>query len=214
MHKMRAPSRIGLRLLVAVSLVLPVTMVSGTAQASLTDALSGLYGTTFVDGADTLTDDWGDHFGELGNALCNGCADSLNNDLVVMWQAVLFTEGFLSESGMDGDFGPNTANATKSWQSRFGLAADGRVGATTWAKADDRLHWIGGGTNWAVEYFSSATGRSLIFSRGSNDRQDGGAYSMDGVYYPSGHEWGFSPQFIKVAFNQHKLSGSPVPCLC
>lgn len=202
------------RLFVVAAVLVPVTMVGGTAYASWTDGLSGVYGSTLVDGADALTDDWGDHYGELGNSLCNGCADSQNSDLVYMWQAILLVEGFLGMNGLDGDFGPNTANATKAWQSRYGLTADGRIGSGTWAKADDQLRWYqspSGG--WFVRYISTWTGFYLSFSRGSSDWQDGGAYSMHGPYLGAyGGHHGFFPQFIKVAFNQQRLYMSQVPC--
>ncbi|GIH11042.1 hypothetical protein Rhe02_91090 [Rhizocola hellebori] len=213
MQKHRFLRRIGLRVLVAGSLILPVTMASGTAHAGSTDGLSGLYGSTFVDGAGVLTDDWGDHFSELGNALCNGCGDSMNSDLVVMWQGLLYTEGFLTDEGVDGDFGPNTANATKAWQTRYGLTADGRVGASTWARADDKLYWVHGTRTWWIEYYSTATGRTMVFHRGDYDVQDGGAYSLYSVEFPSGGEWAFFPQWSKVGFSGNKLSISPVPCL-
>ncbi|MFJ9060120.1 hypothetical protein [Streptomyces sp. NPDC102409] len=38
-------------------------------------ANSGAYGTTFEDGDAAATDDFGDHFGELGNSLCRGCGE-------------------------------------------------------------------------------------------------------------------------------------------
>lgn len=63
---------------------LSTVLIATPAQA--VPANSGAYGTTFVDGAGTLTDDFGDHFDELGHSLCNGCADS-NTDLVLMWQS-------------------------------------------------------------------------------------------------------------------------------
>jgi Putative peptidoglycan binding domain len=205
----------GLRLLLVLAVFLPATLIGGPAHASYTDGLSGLYGTSFVDGADALTDDWGDHYGELGNDLCNGCADSMNSDLVLMWQAILYVEGFLTSSGLDGDFGPNTANATKSWQTRYRVTADGRVGAATWAKADDQLYWYPISDGWMVRYRSSATGRSLEMSRGSSDRQDGGAYSLYGTTNSYGDVTAaFFPQFTKVGFYQHSLRWSPVPCLC
>lgn len=40
----------------------------------------------------------------------------------------------VGSSGIDGDFGGATRTATKSFQSRNGLAADGIIGPRTWAK--------------------------------------------------------------------------------
>jgi len=54
-------------------------------------------------------------------------------DDVHAWQAVLSATGFPVE--MDGIFGPATAAATKSWQGRYGITADGMVGPETRARA-------------------------------------------------------------------------------
>jgi peptidoglycan hydrolase-like protein with peptidoglycan-binding domain len=47
---------------------------------------------------------------------------------VVLWQKVI-------GATPDGQFGPNTAAATKTWQSQHGLTADGVVGPKSWAAA-------------------------------------------------------------------------------
>lgn len=47
---------------------------------------------------------------------------------VVLWQTIIGVTP-------DGQFGPNTAAATKAWQSAHGLSADGIVGPQTWAAA-------------------------------------------------------------------------------
>lgn len=47
---------------------------------------------------------------------------------VVMWQKIIGVTA-------DGQFGPNTAAATKTWQAARGLVADGIVGPATWSKA-------------------------------------------------------------------------------
>jgi peptidoglycan hydrolase-like protein with peptidoglycan-binding domain len=47
---------------------------------------------------------------------------------VALWQTIIGTTP-------DGQFGPNTAAATRSWQSSHGLSADGVVGPMTWAAA-------------------------------------------------------------------------------
>jgi peptidoglycan hydrolase-like protein with peptidoglycan-binding domain len=156
-------------------------LFAGTANA--VPGNSGVYGTTFVDGAGALTDDFGDHYSELGHSLCNGCADSSNTDLVLMWQSILVAEGLLPESGIDGDFGPKTASATVNWQKRYGIGADGRVGNQTWSKADDRLVWRWDG--WSYEVYYDATGNgSVSFLRGNEDFQDDGAYEIAVVQMP------------------------------
>ncbi|MEV0649778.1 peptidoglycan-binding domain-containing protein [Phytomonospora sp. NPDC050363] len=126
--------------------------------AMLTFATPAQASTTIVDGGGTVKDDWGDHYSELGNELCNGCADSSNTDLVLMWQSVLYAEGFLVASAVDGYFGSGTEMATKKWQGRYNLTVDGRVGPATWRAADDRLsvHSYTGGS--IVRYYPSTSG--------------------------------------------------------
>ncbi len=53
----------------------------------------------------------------------------------IKWvQAVLYQFGFLTSSGIDGKFGPNSVAATKKFQSAYGLAADGSAGPNTLSK--------------------------------------------------------------------------------
>lgn len=101
----------------------------------------GAYSSTFVDGGGDLTNDWGEHYEDIGNSLCNGCGSSWNTDTVVLWQSILVAEHLLNRSSIDGKFGSGTAEATKKWQTRYGLTADGKVGDKTWDKADNRLSW-------------------------------------------------------------------------
>jgi peptidoglycan hydrolase-like protein with peptidoglycan-binding domain len=145
-------------------------MIAGPAQAGHN---SGAYGTNFVDGGDALHDDFGDHRSELGNSLCYGCADSWNTDLVIMWQTILYAEGLIGKYDIDGEFGPQTRDATIRWQSRYGLAADGVVGSATWGKADNLLAWYGD----FVKYYAYYDG-DIYFIRGGARDYDNGAYEL------------------------------------
>ncbi|WP_159323945.1 peptidoglycan-binding domain-containing protein [Streptomyces tendae] len=145
---------------------------------------SGAYSTSFVDGAGKLTDDFGDHFDELGNSLCYGCGESSNTDIVVLWQSILVAEELLGFSDIDGQFGPTTRNATIKWQQRYGLGADGMVGDKTWSKADDRLVWL---SNIDVSYTGKYNSGAVIFHRGSTSKnKDSGAYKLAKVYQYDG----------------------------
>jgi peptidoglycan hydrolase-like protein with peptidoglycan-binding domain len=55
-------------------------------------------------------------------------------DLVRAWQSFLVGQGF-DPGGLDGDFGDKTAIATKSFQAKHGIAADGVAGRETLIKA-------------------------------------------------------------------------------
>ncbi|WP_193783530.1 peptidoglycan-binding domain-containing protein [Streptomyces sp. E5N91] len=89
-------------------------------------------------------------------------------------------EGLLSLSDIDGRFGPDAASATRKWQSRYGLTADGWVGDATWRKADDRMYRAG--LEWAEAAICNGREGSVSFVRGNSDdpgdSADGGAYEQ------------------------------------
>lgn len=176
---------------IAIVLALCVGMLGLSGVATAYPSNGGLFGTTFIDGGDAATDDWGDNFSELGHSLCNGCADSFNTDLVMMWQSILVAEGFLTPNQIDGQFGPNTANATRSWQTRYKIGVDGRVGNQTWTTADNLLVWL---TPWLLVYHSNITGGEVGFYRGNeNVDYDGGAYELVDLITPGATQyWTFT----------------------
>ena len=149
-------------------------MAGGVAHADSGNV--GAYSSAYVDGSGALDDDWGEHRSDLGGNLCSGCANSWNTDTVLMWQAILVAEGFLSYSDLDGRFGAGTAAATKKWQARYGLTADGRVGANTWGRADNNLRWDDG----FVRYIGRS-GKTVIFERGWVASSTNGAYDLLGI---------------------------------
>ncbi|KUN91428.1 peptidoglycan-binding domain-containing protein [Streptomyces caeruleatus] len=168
--------------LVALSATIATVLPMSSAQAAYASN-SGSYGTTFVDGAGALTDDFGDHFEELGNSLCYGCGESSNTDIVVLWQAILVAEHYLDFHEADGTFGPKTKAATIEWQQSRGLTADGMVGDATWSKADDRLVWVGS----TVRYKSAGLFGFVELHRGDTTKsQDGGAYHFHKVMQGDG----------------------------
>lgn len=169
-------------LCVVVMSMLSVGLTAGTAHAGTGGGNSGVYGTTFVDGAGVLTNDFGDHANELGHSLCNGCSNSQGTDLVVMWQSILYAEGLLRKSDIDGYFGSRTATATKEWQGLFNLSKDGKVGPRTWDAADSRLRWF-----WSIKsklkYDAKNTSGHVSFMRGDFDKDhDGGGYLLYTTY--------------------------------
>lgn len=112
----------------AAALVLAGTGWGSTAHASV--AQGSVYG------AGVITNDWGDE-GPLSTT-----TNSYNN-VVALWQNVLWADGYLPVEGLDCVFGPQTRAATIEWQRDHGLAADGIVGSQTFGKADNYLFWSG-----------------------------------------------------------------------
>lgn len=157
--------------------ILSAAAATGLAVVALTGPAQAADSSTVVDGSGAVTDDWGDNFDELGHSLCDGCAHSSNTDLVLMWQTVLFAEGLLPKSGLDGDFGPTTASATRAWQRRFGLGDDGMVGDATWGAADDRLRWNSQG---ALLYDAKVGDGYVYFVRGGHT-YGAGSYDIAGA---------------------------------
>lgn len=70
--------------------------------------------------------------GDMVNVRMIGNGDEGND--VFLWQAYLTAKGY-PVGGIDGDFGPKTEAATKQWQKKNGLDADGIVGPISWGTA-------------------------------------------------------------------------------
>jgi peptidoglycan hydrolase-like protein with peptidoglycan-binding domain len=97
----------------------------------------------FVGGAGVVTDDWGDE-GTMSQTR------NIHSGATGLWQTVLYADGAKKSDGkafglsdIDGDFGPNTAAATRNWQSRHGVGVDGVVGPQTFGAADGHLRVAG-----------------------------------------------------------------------
>jgi Putative peptidoglycan binding domain len=73
--------------------------------------------------------------------ICQSCSVNRGN-IVMMWQIILVSANATTDtcrSFADGQFGPKTAAATRTWQAWHGLAADAQVGPKTWGKAQSLL---------------------------------------------------------------------------
>lgn len=70
-----------------------------------------------------------------------------NSGATGVWQAILYNDGFLSQTDIDCKFGPATAEATRKWQAKYlgASQADGVVGPKTFGKA----------SSWLSEYLSA-----------------------------------------------------------
>lgn len=161
---------------VAVGALVATLGVSGTASADPLD--EGVYSTLFWDGGGELNDDFGDHYDEIGNSLCNGCANSWDTQGVEAWQAILIAEGLLPRGSADGKFGSATETATWNYQSRYNLDKDGKVGPQTWGHADGRLQWNSSST-WVI--YDGARGY-VLFERGNSAHGNAGGSGAYRIY--------------------------------
>lgn len=122
------------------ALAAAVLAVSATPAAA-----SGTYsGLDYVYGAGPYIGDWTNE----GVVDRNTHASS---NATCLWQAILWADGFLTASGVDGVFGTGTYNATKAWQNEenyynpdANLTVDGSAGKATWGRADLRVGMTGG----------------------------------------------------------------------
>lgn len=85
-----------------------------------------------VEGQGVLADDWLDEPWLVAGK-------TPPSDLVGLWQAVLWADGYLPHSRIDCAYDTVTAEATRVWQSNHGLSADGIVGPVTYGRAGRRL---------------------------------------------------------------------------
>jgi peptidoglycan hydrolase-like protein with peptidoglycan-binding domain len=61
------------------------------------------------------------------------------SDLVGMWQAILWADGYLSRASVTCSYDAATVAATRVWQSNHRVDADGIVGPATYGAAGSRL---------------------------------------------------------------------------
>ncbi|MFF0338349.1 peptidoglycan-binding protein [Kribbella sp. NPDC004875] len=114
-----------------ISALLGSTMVAaGPAYAN------GSYtGRAYVAGAGTMYDDWTDE-GVVSVAVHR------SSNATCLWQAILWANGYLPKSEIDGVFGDRTDAATRSFQRAEGLSADGSAGRKSWAAAGGVSHTV------------------------------------------------------------------------
>ncbi|MGW3120834.1 peptidoglycan-binding domain-containing protein [Streptomyces sp. NPDC001107] len=94
---------------------------------------SGTYsGLDYVYGSGVFTDDWDNE----------GIVDTSHNtssNATCLWQKILWADGELSISDIDGVFGSRTKAATERWQTKFQVTSDGSAGKNTWTAAGNWL---------------------------------------------------------------------------
>ncbi len=111
-----------------------VALALGLSAALATPATaSGSYtGKPFVYGDSLLTSDWDDE----------GIVDvrtHRTSDVTCLWQTILYADGYLPASAVDGIFDDQTRVATVNWQRIRGVNPDGSVDRATFARAGQRI---------------------------------------------------------------------------
>jgi hypothetical protein len=131
------------RAVVGMTAVLSGILVAGPAHAS------GSYtGRAYVAGSGTMYDDWTDE-GVVSVAVHR------SSNATCLWQAILWANGYLSKSKIDGIFGDQTAAATRAFQRAEGLSPDGSAGRKSWAAAGGVSHTINA-SGWSNGIYSGA----------------------------------------------------------
>ncbi|MFE2291254.1 peptidoglycan-binding protein [Streptomyces sp. NPDC059452] len=115
-------------------------------------------------GTGPLAQHWDDE-GLLGEDL------PLHSDLVALWQAVLWADGYVNRSRIDCRYDEPTVRATRAWQNNHGLPADGIIGPKTFGKAGARLTERDGavyyeGRKHSVPFRRADDGRYLVKDAG------------------------------------------------
>ena len=146
-------------------------LTAGVLALSATPAsASGNYsGLAYVYGGGVFTDDWDNE----------GIVDTNDNsasNATCLWQKILWADGELAASGIDGDFGSGTKAATARWQTKFGLTSDGSAGKNTWTMAGNWLRNSSLGTTGTVAKYIG-TSFTIDVTRDS----DGYYHFLDGT---------------------------------
>jgi peptidoglycan hydrolase-like protein with peptidoglycan-binding domain len=138
----------------------------------------------FISGFDDPTNDWADE-GTMSSA------SHRQSIATGLWQAVLYADGYLSQSGVDCDFGPNTTAATRAWQSAHSVGVDGSVGPQTLGRADNKL-WIYSNENGIATIIYDGIARDITFIRRSpSDSSFPGGYRVPYVE----DSWQYTAQY-------------------
>lgn len=168
-------SKVKLAMSIVGALSLGVLAIS-TSPAVADGTYSGL---AYVHGGGDYTDDWGDE------GVVDVNANNASN-ATCLWQKVLWADGDFSASDIDGHFGSLTKSATKTWQSHYGVSADGSAGKNTWTEAGTHLNYVSGygdpGSTLTLQYVGWShvftlvrnTAGTYTFPDGSGTTRDAG----------------------------------------
>lgn len=149
-------------------------------------AANGSYsGRVYVYGAGVVSDDFNDE------GVVNVATHRLSN-ATCLWQTMLWANGYLPASGIDGAFGDQTDAATRNFQRDKGLVVDGSAGQKSWTAAGKRLSHIDNQNGWLYIVYYGATGSRSPYGKHEFvlQRSPDGNYrfyppSTDGPYWAS-----------------------------
>ncbi|MGW7682294.1 peptidoglycan-binding domain-containing protein [Kribbella sp. NPDC054772] len=110
-------------------------LFGGLLAAAPAHANGSYTGRAYVAGAGIMYDDWRDE-GVVSVAVHR------SSNATCLWQAILWTNGYLPKSEIDGVFGDRTAAATRAFQRANGLSPDGSAGRKSWAAAGGVSHTV------------------------------------------------------------------------
>jgi peptidoglycan hydrolase-like protein with peptidoglycan-binding domain len=121
-----------------------VTLVLSASPASASNSYNGR---AYVYGADAWHDDWYDE-GILSTS------SNTSSNATCLWQKILWADGLISSSAIDGVFGSGTRTATETWQAQRSQPVDGVVGKDTFKFASyNAADWDLDG---AVDHYNGA----------------------------------------------------------
>ncbi|KUO20336.1 hypothetical protein AQJ91_14965 [Streptomyces dysideae] len=96
-----------------------------------------------------------------------------------LWQAILWANGHLSKSGIDGVFGDQTDAATRAFQRARGLSPDGSAGRQSWTAAGGISHTVDT-SDWVNGMYSGWEGAFSV------RRSNAGNYQFN---FGNGWQW-------------------------
>jgi hypothetical protein len=125
-------------------LIVPATAEAATSQASAAAA-------NYPSGCATYA--YGNNSPNIGAGTdwqkdCWVGSGYLTNAMFIAGIQVINADWRFNSGGRDGQYGPNTENGIKSFQTNRGLTADGVVGSDTWWNYGDVLFFTGTGPNY------------------------------------------------------------------
>ncbi|MFC7258663.1 peptidoglycan-binding domain-containing protein [Streptomyces lutosisoli] len=159
-----------------------VGALAATALALSTSpaAASGTYsGRAYVYGGSVFSDDWGDE------GIVSLSSHTYSN-ATCLWQKILYADGYLPASEIDGIFGGTTETATENWQTHWTVTPDGAAGKDTWTMAGKGLNDSDGdgavdqflGLSHTITITRDSAGRYNFYDGAGNARLAGYDYRV------------------------------------